>query len=116
MLTEVNEVTFQLDSFDPVLQQNKPVQGRNIDGHEGRVYDSEMSVTAWLWASCLAGPAPLYLPVRSHRDVTETGTSKKWARHFPTEDRAVILSVKSYVHNDAPVWFRGRLEWQSFSH
>jgi len=49
--------------------------------------------------------------------LAEAWTSKKWAGHFATEDWAVILSVKSYyVHNDAPVLFSGKLEWQSFSH
>lgn len=44
MLTEVNEISFQLDSFDPILQQKKTVQGRNI--HVMKADDSERFVTA----------------------------------------------------------------------
>lgn len=54
MLTEANEVSFQLDSFDPVLQQEKRKQYTAETFIRRRLYDSERSVTAWLYANCLA--------------------------------------------------------------
>lgn len=51
------------------------------------------------------------------QSLREAWTSKKRARHFPAEDWAVVLPPKDCcVHKDAPVWFSGKLEWQSFSH
>lgn len=71
----------------------------------------DVGPTAWAW-SCTRVLACVFT-----QRLTEAWTSKKWVRHFPTEEWAVILSVKSYyVHNDIPVWFSGKLEWQSFSH